>query len=244
MLQIQKCSNCYFICNLRYLCVQNVVTETEYVSELQKLCRLNYSSFYSLYLLLRSLGAIEREHIKLENKFHEVLRIWNIAPTVQNSQETSSKKNSWLMKKSRYGLVFLMLNILHHIQSSGGYYCYCEKIKYKCQMCVIPMIFWDFEKDIDQNIIDLSFLDSYYSKLCFEIMVLYDEEKSCIDFFLHQEYIFGGRDWTTGETWCVPRRVFDTVRASSRLSWEQTNCLFLLIKFWLFLGKKWNKNME
>ena len=137
-----------------------------------------------------------------------------------------------------------MLNILHHIQSSGGYYCYCKKIKYKCRMCAIPMIFWDFEKDIDKNMFDLSFLDSYYSKLCFEIMLLYDEEKSCIDFFLHLEYIFGGRDWTTGETWCVPRRVFDRVRASRRLSWEQTNCLSLLIKFWLFLGKKWNMNME
>ena len=66
--QIEKCSNCYFICNLRYLYVQNVVTETESFSELQKLCRLNYGSFYSLRLFLRSLAAIERKRVNLENK--------------------------------------------------------------------------------------------------------------------------------------------------------------------------------
>lgn len=48
--------------------------------------------FYSLRFLLRSLAVIERERVKLENKFQEVLRIWNTAPTVQNPQETSSKK--------------------------------------------------------------------------------------------------------------------------------------------------------
>ena len=92
--QIEKCSNCYFICNLRYLYVQNVVTETESFSELQKLCRLNYGSFYSLRLFLRSLAAIERKRVNLENKFYDVLWIWNTVPTVQSSQGTSSKKNS------------------------------------------------------------------------------------------------------------------------------------------------------
>ena len=34
-------------------------------------------------------------------------------------------------------------------------------------------------------------------------MQLYDEDKSCFDCFLHQEYTFGGRDWTAEKTWSV-----------------------------------------
>lgn len=32
-------------------------------------------------------------------------------------------------KKTRYESVFCMLNIPHHIRSSGYYYCYCDKKK-------------------------------------------------------------------------------------------------------------------
>ena len=46
-------------------------------------------------------------------------------------------------------------------------------------------------------------MESYYSKLYHELMELHDQDKSCIDCFLHQEYTFGGKDWTTGETWRV-----------------------------------------
>ena len=92
--QIEKCSNCYFTCNLRYLYVQNVVNETESFHVLQKLYRLNYGSFYFLQLLLCPLVAIERKRVKLKIKFHEVLRIWKTVMAVQNSQETSSKNNS------------------------------------------------------------------------------------------------------------------------------------------------------
>lgn len=67
-------------------------------------------------------------------------------------------------------------------------------------MCVIPMIFCDFEKEIDANRLNVKFLNCYYSKFCFEIMQLYDEVKSLTDCFLQQEYAFGGRDQTTGET--------------------------------------------
>ena len=90
--QVEKCSNCYFTCNLRYLYVQNVVNENESADALQKLCRLNYSPFYSLWLLLHSLVAIERERVKLEEKFHEVLRISNTALTAQNSPEEKKNK--------------------------------------------------------------------------------------------------------------------------------------------------------
>ena len=71
-------------------------------------------------------------------------------------------------------------------------------------MCATPIIFSNFEKDVEKNMFNVIFLFSYYSKVCFELMQLFDEDKSCINCFLHQEYTFGGRDWTTGETWHVP----------------------------------------
>ena len=52
------------------------------VEHLQNDCRLNYGCFYSLRTLLRSLAAIEREKVRLDNKFQEILKLWN-APTAQ-----------------------------------------------------------------------------------------------------------------------------------------------------------------
>lgn len=39
-------------------------------------------------------------------------------------------------------------------------------------MYSIPVIFCDFEKDIDAYMFDVNFLDSHYSKFCFELMQL------------------------------------------------------------------------
>ena len=89
-------------------------------------------------------------------------------------------------KKKRYELVFLIINILHHIQSSGRWHCYCDKKKQgKCKMCARPLIFSNFEKDIDRNMFDVVFLESCYSRLCHEPMEFYDKDKSSIDCFLH-----------------------------------------------------------
>ena len=55
------------------------------------------------------------------------------------------------------------------MRSNGYWYCYCEeekngeKVK-KCQLCVISVIFREFETDIDNNIFDVDFLNCYYSK--------------------------------------------------------------------------------
>lgn len=59
-------------------------------------------------------------------------------------------------------------------------------------MCVIPMIFCDFEKEIDANMLNVKFLNCYYSKFCFEIMQFYDEVKSRTDCFLQQETLLVG----------------------------------------------------
>ena len=69
-------------------------------------------------------------------------------------------------------------------------------------MCSIPMIFCDFEKDIERNMFDANFLFNYYRKLCHELLELFDQKKDCIERF-QRDFKFGGRDWNTGEHWNV-----------------------------------------
>lgn len=124
-------------------------------------------------------------------------------------------------KKTRYESVFYMLNIPHHIRSSGYYYCYCDKKKEgKCKICAIPVIFSNFKKDIERNMFDVDFLNSCYGKFSHELMELFDENKSCIDCLLHHEYTFSGGNWNTGETWSVPvsLKAFDTTNELKSIS--------------------------
>ena len=115
------------------------------------------------------------------------------------------KKHILISKpKSRCQLVYVTLNTLHHIVevSNLTYYCNCQSQE-KCKICTIPIIFSDFEKDIENNIFDCNFLFWYYTKLCNEPIQLFDQKKDCIESF-QGEYEFSGRDWNTGEYWSVP----------------------------------------
>ena len=107
--------------------------------------------------------------------------------------------------KTRFELAYFILNTLHHIVNSGGWYCHChhfeEGRKYK--FFSIPMIFKDFEKDIERNIFDVNFLFNYYTKLCHELLELFDKKKNGIECF-QAGYEFSGTDWNTGEYWSVP----------------------------------------
>lgn len=62
--------------------MQNIVCDRGSVEHLQNHWRLNYGCFYSLRALLWSPAAIEREKVRLDNKFQEILKLWN-APTAQ-----------------------------------------------------------------------------------------------------------------------------------------------------------------
>ena len=53
----------------------------------------------------------------------------------------------------------------------------------KCQICKIPKIFSDFEKDTEKNIFDYNFLFWYYTKLCKELIELFDHKKECAECF-------------------------------------------------------------
>ena len=56
-----------------------------------------------------------------------------------------------------------------------------------------PIIFNDFEKDVERNLLDVNFLFNYYTKLCHELLELFNQKKDCIECF-QGEYEFIGRD--------------------------------------------------
>ena len=65
-------------------------------------------------------------------------------------------------------------------------------------------IFTDFVNDIDNNIFDYEFLYFCYMRLTKELFKLIDHKKrDYIECFLN-EYVFGGRDYTTAIFWSVP----------------------------------------
>ena len=69
---------------------------------------------------------------------------------------------------SRKELLFSILNTINSIIHNGDHYCYYEKFGKKrsteknCKMCRIPMIFCNFEKDIEKNWFDDAFLWEYH----------------------------------------------------------------------------------
>ena len=80
--------------------------------------------------------------------------------------------------KTRYELVYFILNPLHHTTKSNFWYCDCEDLSNeKCRMCIIAMVFCDFEKDIERNLFDYNFLFWYCATLCRELLQLFDKKK-------------------------------------------------------------------
>ena len=91
------------------------------------------------------------------------------------------------------------------------------------------MIFCDFEKEIDANMLNVKFLNCYYSKFCFEIMQLYDEVKNRTDCFLQQETLLVGETRQQEKpSMSISRKLFNTAKASKLLSSKQKSCLSLL----------------
>ena len=120
---------------------------------------MKFGNFDSVRLFLHSLGAIEKKKRELDSDFHKVLEIWNKVLPSQNppptSQKTQQLKKKFILigkSKTRYQLVYFLLNTLHKIVSAGSYYCHCDEEK--CKICTIPVIFIDFEIDVEKNIFD------------------------------------------------------------------------------------------
>ena len=74
-----------------------------------------------------------------------------------------------------------------------------------CELCRIPIIFADFEKDIYENIFNDVFLLNYQSKLTFHLYEIFETDKAALNSFLDDEFHYRGRDRLTGKTWAFHR---------------------------------------
>ena len=85
-------------------------------------------------------------------------------------------------KKQNISWFFLFVTLYILLLMMGTIGVTVKKID-KCQICKIPKIFSDFEKDAEKNIFDYNFLFWYYTKLCKELIKLFDHKKECVECF-------------------------------------------------------------
>ena len=75
------------------------------------------------------------------------------------------------------------MNTLYNAVDSRSY-CYCdEKKDGKCQICIISIIFTGFEKIVEKNSFNYNFLFWNYTKLCKELIQLFDKKKIALNAF-------------------------------------------------------------
>ena len=106
----------------------------------------------------------------------------------------------------------------------GAIYYYQNKQKY--QICVIPKYFLDFEKDVEKNIFDYNFLFWYHTKLCKELIKLFDHKKGCVESF-QGECKFRRCDWYTGEYWSINLQT--TTKKYKLIGSNERSCLCRMI---------------
>ena len=80
-------------------------------------------------------------------------------------------------KKSRFEIVYIILNTLNHILYADQWYCYCEDMHFEqngviskprwqsghCQVKKIPSMFPDFEKVSNKNLFNMEVLNNHYT---------------------------------------------------------------------------------
>ena len=114
-------------------------------------------------------------------------------------QATTSSPEPFLcysnMRKEEFKSLILIDKKSRYIVYNGWCY-YCEHLKSdsKWKICIIPLICTNVEEDIRKNIFNLNFLNNYYSKLCHELLEMFDQNEEAID-CIQGEYTYSGRDW-------------------------------------------------
>lgn len=123
------------------------------------------------------------------------------------TEQFNGKIKFFDLRKELLLFIFYTINLIIH---NGHHYCYCEKFGEKkrsteknCDMCRIPIIFCNFEKDIEKNWFNNAFLWKYHGQLAFNLNQVFCADKSALCCFLDDEFHYRGRDWRSGETWSV-----------------------------------------
>lgn len=107
----------------------------------------------------------------------------------------------------RFAFVFFILNTLHNLENSNGWYCYCSenkafwnKIKSKgvcpwfpspCQICIIPEKFYGFDSFQDKIRFNMKELRRYYDRLQKQLIKCYFDSPRSTENFLGENTIFG-----------------------------------------------------
>ena len=109
------------------------------------------------------------------------------SPSPENKYSNTSKEEFEKLimldrEKTRFKIVYFILNTLSHLVNSSQWYCYCQRTDC-CQICKILSMFSDFEKIIDKNMFNMELLNSYYYQLTKQLFKLFDKKKDCIEFF-------------------------------------------------------------
>ena len=108
---------------------------------------------------------------------------------------------------------------MHQLQDSDRWYCYCSEKKSfwtktiskgvpcwlpsRCQICVIPETFDDFETFVDNHRFNIPELRRYYEQLQKELIKCFYDSPRSTESFLGGEHYLGGRDWNIGKYWRV-----------------------------------------
>ena len=76
------CNNCDFVNEHERIYFKNYLDKVNGTESLQKCCREYHGNFFSLTSFLKCLASIEREKVKLELKFNNILQIWNASTKI------------------------------------------------------------------------------------------------------------------------------------------------------------------
>ena len=141
------------------------------------------------------------------------------SPRTKYSKMSIDEFNNLIMlrrEKTRFDIVYFILNTLNHILYTDQWYCYCEDMGLEqngviskprlqlshCQVCKIPSMFPDFEKNINDNLFNMEILNKYYDELTKQLLKIFEKKPAAIE-CIQGEYVYSGRDWNSGKYWHV-----------------------------------------
>ena len=137
----------------------------------------------------------------------------------ENSTMTKEEfQNLILMGKSktRYKIVYFILNTLHKIVNSGDWYCYCPDIEDgKCKICTIPIIFSNFEKEVEKIFLIITFCSG----------ITLNFAMNSFNFLVKKKIVTGAAENT--EVY-LSLKVFNTMKRSMLIDSNLKNYLFRL----------------
>ena len=71
----ENCSQCLFVINLRYVYTEHAIKKKRDVKELRNYCIIPKEEFIESKFFIRRLASTEKERLKLDKEFHQILSL-------------------------------------------------------------------------------------------------------------------------------------------------------------------------